>query len=150
MRHARVQFETTKNHLRKQITLKTGSGMSQQICVRTTDARRTDAHTSDFWGSLHNKPWRAIISMIGRDFWMWISYGKTREAQWSTGSSMMVEDFDFARKGRCFSCYEGVQINSGHSETKYRRRNSCVRNCDVWFWDTFSQRILAAWSCMAV
>ena len=38
MRHARVQFETTKNHLGKQITLKTGSGNSQTICGRTDDA----------------------------------------------------------------------------------------------------------------
>ena len=37
MRHARVQFETTKNHLRKQITLKTGSGMSRQIFGRTDE-----------------------------------------------------------------------------------------------------------------
>ena len=34
MRHARVQFETTKNHLGKQITLKTGSRNSQTICGR--------------------------------------------------------------------------------------------------------------------
>ena len=43
MRHARVQFETTKNHLRKQITLKTGSGSSQKFCGRT-DGGWTHTH----------------------------------------------------------------------------------------------------------
>ena len=52
MRHAPDPFETTKNHLRKQITLKTGSGRSHQICGRRMDGRTTDdgrTHTHDIF-----------------------------------------------------------------------------------------------------
>ena len=45
MRHARVQFETTKNHLGKHITLKTGSRNSQTICGRMEDGGRRMGHS---------------------------------------------------------------------------------------------------------
>ena len=56
MRHARYPFETTKNHLGKQITLKTGSGSSQKRCGRTEDGRRMDGgrtHTHQIFEALY-------------------------------------------------------------------------------------------------
>ena len=64
MRHARVQFETTKNHLGKQITLKTGSGSSQKKCGRT-DGRTTTygwTHTHQIFEALYT------IALAGKNW----------------------------------------------------------------------------------
>ena len=57
MRHARVQFETTKNHLGKQITLKTGSGSSQKMCGRRMEEDGgggwTTTHTHQIFEALY-------------------------------------------------------------------------------------------------
>ena len=59
MRHARVQFETTKNHLGKQITLKTGSGSSQKSCGR----RMEDGGWMDGWTTHTHQIFEALYTI---------------------------------------------------------------------------------------
>ena len=53
MRHARVPFETTKNHLGKQITLKTGSGTVRQFADGRMEDGRRRTHTHQIFEALY-------------------------------------------------------------------------------------------------